>query len=134
MRNVSSAQPHLRTEAGNPPSNSGLVEPIAAPNSRPKPISSGALVLSMAGVMLVLGLLMIVQRRIHRWKALQSQAAKRPPTLPCPRCRYFNPSAFLYCAVHPTVAMTQEALNCQDFQSREATPQRPRFPHNHFGG
>lgn len=75
------------------------------------------------GVMALLGILALMRRVIDHWKCsesnfIQESKAKRP-AFPCQNCRYFNPSAFLYCAVNPTTAMTPEAHSCTDFCERD---------------
>jgi hypothetical protein len=77
------------------------------------------------GLMSLLGILLLVGRAIAQFKRHQSENL-RPipvphPDIPCQRCQYFNHSAFLHCAVNPTVAMTQSAADCSDF-----TPQQSR--------
>lgn len=34
---------------------------------------------------------------------------------PCKKCRFFNNSNHLKCAVHPSTVLTEEALNCPDY-------------------
>ncbi|MFN6531422.1 hypothetical protein [Nostoc sp. ChiSLP03a] len=33
----------------------------------------------------------------------------------CKKCQFFNNNYFLKCAVHPTTALTKQALNCSDY-------------------
>lgn len=35
--------------------------------------------------------------------------------VPCKKCQYFNNNYFLKCAVHPSIALTQEAVDCSDY-------------------
>ncbi|MUG98366.1 hypothetical protein F7734_41105 [Scytonema sp. UIC 10036] len=35
--------------------------------------------------------------------------------VPCEKCLYFNNNYLLKCAVHPSIALTKEALNCSDY-------------------
>lgn len=35
--------------------------------------------------------------------------------VPCRGCRYFSHNNYLRCSVHPTTAMTEEAIDCQDY-------------------
>lgn len=35
--------------------------------------------------------------------------------VPCKNCRFFNNNHHLKCAVHPSTALTKEALNCSDY-------------------
>lgn len=35
--------------------------------------------------------------------------------VPCRNCRFFNDNHYLNCAVHPSIVLTKEALNCSDY-------------------
>ncbi|MEH1940564.1 MAG: hypothetical protein V7L01_10150 [Nostoc sp.] len=37
---------------------------------------------------------------------------------PCKNCQFFNNNYFLRCAVHPTTALTKQALNCSDYSPK----------------
>lgn len=76
------------------------------------------------GFFTLVGLLVLMRRVINYWKhneLVNSRSSHQACTaaLPCQNCQYFNPSAFLYCAVNPTTAMTPEAANCSDFCQRQ---------------
>jgi hypothetical protein len=45
---------------------------------------------------------------------------RRMHSIPCTQCRYFTGDTLLKCAVHPTTALTEEAIDCPEF--------RPRLP------
>jgi len=49
---------------------------------------------------LTIGLLTI--RRLHQ--------------IPCSRCRFFANSPYLKCPVHPTIALSSQAIDCRDFE------------------
>lgn len=36
----------------------------------------------------------------------------------CENCQFFNNNYFLKCAVHPTTALTKQALNCSDYSPK----------------
>jgi hypothetical protein len=40
------------------------------------------------------------------------------PRSPCDRCRYLSCSAYLKCALHPSVALTAEAIDCKDYHPK----------------
>lgn len=64
-----------------------------------------------------LGLPKLVGGNRHRVKAARK--------IPCYQCQYFTNNPYLRCAVRPETAMTEDALDCSDFQPRsekEATP------------
>ncbi|MUL39251.1 hypothetical protein [Gloeocapsopsis dulcis] len=35
--------------------------------------------------------------------------------IPCSNCRFFSSNPYLKCAVNPTIALTEEAINCTDY-------------------
>ncbi|MBD2515007.1 hypothetical protein H6G93_08280 [Nostoc sp. FACHB-973] len=37
---------------------------------------------------------------------------------PCKKCQFFHNNYYLKCAVHPSIALTKEALNCSDYKSQ----------------
>jgi hypothetical protein len=39
--------------------------------------------------------------------------------IPCRNCRFYSKNSYLKCAVHPTTAATDEAMNCSDFCMKE---------------
>lgn len=43
--------------------------------------------------------------------------AKQMHQIPCANCRYFTNSHFLKCPINPTVALSEEAIGCRDFES-----------------
>ena len=51
------------------------------------------------------------------WKAACIGIAnvKRLHQIPCADCRFFTNDFRLKCTVHPTCALTEEAINCSDF-------------------
>ncbi|NJP08796.1 MAG: hypothetical protein HC866_04365 [Leptolyngbyaceae cyanobacterium RU_5_1] len=40
---------------------------------------------------------------------------KQPLGIPCRSCQFFSSNAYLKCAVHPTTALTDEAVSCSDY-------------------
>lgn len=42
--------------------------------------------------------------------------AKRMHQIPCADCQYFTNSHFLKCPLHPTSALSEAAINCQDYE------------------
>lgn len=63
-----------------------------------------------AWVLIVLLLLTI-------WMAARDAIAtgKRLHQIPCAGCQFFTGKYYLKCTVHPTFALTEEAINCFDF-------------------
>jgi hypothetical protein len=40
---------------------------------------------------------------------------KQKHLIPCNKCRYFSSNPYVRCAVHPSRAMTPEAIECSDY-------------------
>ncbi len=51
------------------------------------------------------------------WKVTQHRliTATILHQVPCRKCRYFKNNPYLKCAVHPSTALTKEAINCSDY-------------------
>jgi hypothetical protein len=47
---------------------------------------------------------------------------KRLHQIPCSRCIFFTGDYRLKCTVHPLCALSEEAINCRDFELRENHP------------
>ena len=39
--------------------------------------------------------------------------------VPCKNCRFFTNNPYLKCAVHPSTALTDQALNCSDYSPQD---------------
>ena len=39
--------------------------------------------------------------------------------VPCKNCRFFTNNHYLWCTVHPSTALTKEALHCCDYHPRD---------------
>lgn len=52
------------------------------------------------------------------WAAIQDSMnnAKRMHQIPCADCRFFTGSYQLKCSVHPTKALSDEAIDCPDYE------------------
>ncbi len=46
-----------------------------------------------------------------------TQTTKRLHQIPCSSCQFFTDSSYLKCPVHPSTALTEEAINCPDYFS-----------------
>ncbi|MBD2297097.1 hypothetical protein H6G80_12595 [Nostoc sp. FACHB-87] len=44
--------------------------------------------------------------------------AKQMHQIPCPGCQFFTDDYRLKCTVHPSVANTEDAINCMDYQAK----------------
>lgn len=77
---------------------------------------------AFAGLVLLIGLLLMLRRVALQQKAAQSAnkgniEANRTP-IPCQSCHYFHPNTFMPCAVNPSLALRKEAIDCSDYCSR----------------
>jgi hypothetical protein len=45
---------------------------------------------------------------------------KRLHQVPCSRCAFFTDSYYLKCTVHPCKALSEEAINCLDYEPAKA--------------
>ncbi len=52
----------------------------------------------------------------------QNLPAVKASKLPCCNCQFFNKNPYLKCAVHPTIVMTEAAIDCPDSCSRTNCP------------
>jgi len=54
------------------------------------------------------------------WTAIRDSAAitKRMHQIPCPNCQFFTGDYRLKCTVQPSIANSEEAINCNDYQPK----------------
>ncbi|ARV60960.1 hypothetical protein BZZ01_22155 [Nostocales cyanobacterium HT-58-2] len=54
------------------------------------------------------------------WTATRDTVSKAQQMhqIPCTGCQYFTNDYHLKCTVHPSVANTEEAVNCMDYQPK----------------
>nr|WP_042342501.1 hypothetical protein [Calothrix sp. PCC 7507] len=54
------------------------------------------------------------------WTAARDSVAtaKQMHQIPCPGCQFFTDDYRLKCTVHPSIANTEEAIDCGDFQAK----------------
>ncbi len=54
------------------------------------------------------------------WTAARDSVAiaKQMHQVPCPGCQFFTDDYRLKCTVHPSIANTEEAIDCGDFQAK----------------
>jgi hypothetical protein len=52
------------------------------------------------------------------WSAVRDTATRTRQLhqIPCSGCRFFTSSYHLKCTVHPTIALTEEAISCGDYE------------------
>lgn len=59
------------------------------------------------------------------WTAIRDgvSKAKEMHQIPCAHCRFFTGNYHLKCPVHPTIALSNDAINCRDYEAiTYATP------------
>jgi hypothetical protein len=44
--------------------------------------------------------------------------AKKMHKIPCTTCQYFTENYHLKCPVHPSIALSEAAINCRDYEER----------------
>lgn len=49
------------------------------------------------------------------------QRAQTMHQIPCSDCSFFTNQAVLKCALHPTQALSEDAIGCKDFETANAT-------------
>ncbi|NJK39702.1 MAG: hypothetical protein HC835_00755 [Oscillatoriales cyanobacterium RM2_1_1] len=77
-------------------------------------------VYSVCASSLVIGIMGLTWRAFREgWTHL-----KRLHRVPCSRCAYFTGDYRLKCTVHPSLALTEDAIGCHDFEqaSHPTTP------------
>ncbi|MBD2346123.1 hypothetical protein [Anabaena subtropica] len=54
------------------------------------------------------------------WSATRDsiKTAKQMHQIPCSGCQFFTDDYRLKCTVHPSIANTEEAINCMDYQAK----------------
>ncbi|QIR38944.1 hypothetical protein HCG51_21050 [Tolypothrix sp. PCC 7910] len=54
------------------------------------------------------------------WSAARDSVnkAKKMHQIPCTGCQFFTDNYRLKCTVHPSIANTEEAIHCHDFQAK----------------
>lgn len=57
------------------------------------------------------------------WTAIRDGVAnaRRMHQIPCANCQFFTGDYHLKCTVHPTIALTEEAIDCLDHQPAAET-------------
>lgn len=61
----------------------------------------------------VLGMWMIVRKEIDA-------LLKPVDTPPCKNCQFFANNRYLNCSVHPSIVLTEQAVNCPDYCSENS--------------
>lgn len=61
------------------------------------------------------GILLLTQ--LDLWKNLRHRitSVKHSHQIPCSNCQFFNRNPYLKCAIHPSKALNEEAIDCADY-------------------
>ena len=75
----------------------------------------GLVLVPICFVLLVWSLVLLV--RLDLWKTVRNRVdtVKSFEKIPCLNCQFFKNNPYLKCAVHPSTALSAEALNCPDY-------------------
>ena len=94
------------------------------PEITKKPIvntPSSTLFLSLVSIIVIRAVRSFIFLTIwfHIQKMVRNKEQKRTieyhEQFSCKKCRFFVDNVYLKCAVHPTTALTKQALNCSDY-------------------
>ncbi|HEY9632164.1 MAG TPA: hypothetical protein V6D14_02075 [Coleofasciculaceae cyanobacterium] len=81
-------------------------------------LPDGTLFLVPISFMMVWAIIVLMYSDI--WKIARHGMLTRQHThqVPCRNCQFFIDNPYLKCAVHPSTALTSQALNCSDYCSK----------------
>jgi len=62
------------------------------------------------------------------WGAVRDTVnrSKQMHQIPCANCQFFTRDYHLKCTVHPSIALSEEAINCTDFEPPKTPYQTPK--------
>jgi hypothetical protein len=63
---------------------------------------------------------LVIMAAWSMWSAARDSVstAKQMHQIPCSGCQYFTNDYRLKCTVHPSIANTEDAVNCMDYQPK----------------
>jgi hypothetical protein len=83
-----------------------------------KPSTSGDLFAPiMIGLMATCAIALFLAKEAFK-KGGGTNFSLHPAKIPCQNCHFFSKNSLLKCAVHPTTAMTTDAVGCSDYCDR----------------
>lgn len=70
-------------------------------------------------ICLVLAWVVVLTAAWSVWSAVRDgvKSARRMHEIPCASCRFFTGNYTLKCPVHPTLALSEDAINCPDYDT-----------------
>ena len=78
-------------------------------------LPDGALFLIPLGFMMVWAIVVFIFSDIWPFARHKVLTIKHLPQVPCRNCQFFTNNPYLKGAVHPSTALTEQALNCSDY-------------------
>ena len=118
---------NLHVSAGKSSLKPSLIEakPVQAPSDATKP-SVGVQpyegrLLATVGFMLVWAVAVFTISNARKKRSRTGRASNRLKQVPCRNCQFYSDNNYLKCAIHPTVALTEQAINCSDYEPPTAS-------------
>jgi hypothetical protein len=80
---------------------------------------------ALVPVCLVLAWGLVIMVGWNVWSAMRDSVARARTMhrIPCATCRFYSGDHRLKCPVHPTIAMSEAAINCPDYEDRDLARQ-----------
>ncbi|MDZ8183330.1 MAG: hypothetical protein RMX96_00500 [Nostoc sp. ChiSLP02] len=74
----------------------------------------------LAPICFVIAWAVVIMAFLNIWSAARHSVAtaKQMHQIPCTGCQYFTDNYRLKCTVRPSIANTEEAINCSDYQPK----------------
>lgn len=74
-------------------------------------------------------LAIFILKLLNVWKVTRAKiiALNCFHQLPCQNCRFFTNNHYLYCTVHPSIVLTEQALDCSDYCPLSENLESSRF-------
>jgi hypothetical protein len=91
---------------------------VKPPNSHAVQIPQGALVLiplCLACVWAIAAIVSGLPKVTHE----KNLALKRHSKIPCRTCQFYSNNPYIRCAIRPTDALTEHAIDCPDYKSSD---------------
>jgi hypothetical protein len=99
---------------------------VAPPPSQAKNITdSAAIGIPLGFLMAWVAILFIMSKTWTSARKKMVVNIKPLNKVPCRNCKYFSGNHYLKCALHPSTALTEEAIDCSDYcrQKDDLSPQ-----------
>jgi hypothetical protein len=86
----------------------------------------GEVVFALVYFLIITGTLIFLKLSIKSYHSAENRinTLNTLNQVPCKNCRFFTDNNYLHCAVHPTIVLKKEAIDCPDYY-----PQSSKFSH-----